>query len=182
MSISSASQERAARAASPGQGADGDAAHLRFRERVRQGLGDAELLVFLVGCERFGIEIKAVDEVLESPVLCVVPEAPPALIGVFSLRDQLLPLYAPGHVLGPAAATGAVTLVMRSGSRRVGLAVDDVEDILPVVLSDLRPPPAGVSEDDVVAGLLCTAGRLIAVLDARALVAACAAVSVPSAA
>lgn len=162
--------------ASPDKGA----ATLRFRERVRLRHGSADLLVFVVGCERFGVELRAVEEIVESPQCQPVPEGPRGLLGIFSLRDQLLPLYSPSQILGPMALEGAAALVMRSGARRVGLAVDDVEDVIGVRLTDLRDAPAGVNDDEVVAGLFWSEGYLITVLDARTLVAACASLTLPS--
>ena len=158
-----------------------EGAPLRFRERVRLRVGNADLLVFLVGSERFGVELRAVDEVVEKPELRSIPEAPRGLLGVFPLREQLLPLYAPAHVLGPHAQDGHLALVMRSASRRVGLAVDDVEDVLSLSLTTLRDPPPGVNDDEVVAGLLWHGDLLITVLDARALVTACTASAIPTA-
>jgi purine-binding chemotaxis protein CheW len=157
-------------------GATHDASPLRFRERVRQRIGTAELLLFRVGREGFGVEIRAVDEVVESPRLRVLPDAPATLLGVFTLREQLLPLYAASLVLGQEAEAPDLALVMRSGLRRVGLAVDDVEEVVTVSMTDLRDPPPGIGDDDVVAGLVWRDGRIITVLDARALVAACATV------
>jgi purine-binding chemotaxis protein CheW len=146
----------------------------RFRERVRQRSGTVELLVFTVAAERFAVELRAVEEVAEAPVVHPVPEAPPGLLGVFALRDRLIALYSTTRVLGAAAASGGVALVMRSGARRIGLAVDDAEDVMVVELRDLRDPPAGTNEDEIVAGLLWRDRALVTVLDARALAALCA--------
>jgi purine-binding chemotaxis protein CheW len=159
-----------------------EGAPLRFRERVRLRVGTANLLVFLVGRERFGVELRAVEEVVENPELRAVPESPRGLLGVFPLREQLLALYASAHVLGPHAQDGRVVLVMRNASRRWGLAVDDVEDVITVSLATLRDPPPGVNDDEIVAGLVWHDGLLITVLDARALVGACTTSTVPSAA
>lgn len=148
-------------------------ATLRFRERVRQRLGTAELLVFAVGAERFGVELRAVEEAIEAPEVQPVPEAPSGLLGVFTLRDRLLPLFSPSRVLGPSTVSGGVALVMRSGTRRIGLAVDDALDVIHLGLHELHDPPPGVNDDEVVAGLLWRDRALITVLDARALVGAC---------
>ena len=157
-------------------------APLRFRERVRLRLGTADLLVFLVGREHFALELGAVEEVVENPELRVIPESPPGLLGVFPLRHQLLALYASAHVLGPYAQDGHLALVMRNATRRWGLAVDDVDDVITVSLAALRDPPPGVNDDDVVAGLVWHDGLLITVLDARALASVCTTSAVPSAA
>ena len=157
-------------------------APLRFRERVRLRVGTADVLVFSVGRERFAVELRAVEEVVENPELRAIPESPRGLLGVFPLREQLLALYASAHVLGPQAQDGHVALVMRNATRRWALAVDDVEDVITVSLAALRDPPPGVNDDEVVAGLVWHDGVLITVLDARALVSACTASAVPSAA
>jgi purine-binding chemotaxis protein CheW len=146
----------------------------RFRERVRQRSGTVELLVFAVAAERFAVELPAVEEVIEAPAVQPVPEAPPGLLGIFALRDRLLALYATTRVLGVAADSGGVALVIRSGTRHIGLAVDDAEDVMEVDLRDLRDPPSGTNEDEVVVGLLWRDRTLVTVLDARALAASCA--------
>jgi purine-binding chemotaxis protein CheW len=159
-----------------------EGAPLRFRERVRLRVGHADLLVFLVGRERFAVELRAVEEVVENPELRAIPESPPGLLGVFPLRGQLLALYSSAYVLGPNAQDGHLALVMRNASRSWGLAVDDVEDVITASLATLRDPPPGVNADEVVAGLLWHGGLLITVLDARALVSACTVSAAPSAA
>jgi purine-binding chemotaxis protein CheW len=159
-----------------------EGAPLRFRERVKLRAGSADLLVFLVGRERFAVELRSVEEVVENPELRAIPESPRGLLGVFPLREQLLALYASAQVLGPHAQDGHVALVMRSATRRWGLAVDDVDDVITVSLAALCDPPPGVNDDEVVAGLIWHGGLLITVLDARALASACTATAVPSAA
>jgi purine-binding chemotaxis protein CheW len=153
----------------------GDAEPLRFRERVRQRLGSSELLIFGIGREWFGLELQAVEEVVDAPDLREIPECPAVLLGVFPLRGELVPLYTPRAVLGTPGGGHGLALVMRSGHRRVALAVDDVDEVTRVELSDLREPPPGVAADDALLGVLVDSRRLVAVLDARAIVGACAA-------
>src|SRR5512132_688584 len=155
---------------------------LRFRERVRSRTGGSKLLVFVVGGERFAVEVQAVDEVVESATLHVLPDGPPGLLGVFPLRGVLLPLFAPAVLLGLPARDAGVALVMRSGARRIALAVDEVDDVVSITFAELRDAPVSVNADELVAGLLWRDGEIISVLDARALVGVCAHVSAPSAA
>ena len=149
------------------------AASVRFRERVRQRIGAAELLIFAVGRERFAIDLRAVEEAIESPEVHPVPGAPSDFMGVFTLRDRLVPLFSPATILGQGAARGGVALVMRSGANRIALAVDEADEVIQMNLQDLRDPPPGANDDDVVAGLLWRDHTLVTVLDARALVGAC---------
>lgn len=121
------------------------------------------------------MELQSVMELVESPEIRPIPESPAALLGVFALRGEPLPLYAPGIVLGIHAEGRELALVMRRGSGRLALAVDDVDEVLRIDLGTLREPPQASHTDDVVVGLLLRPGRLVTVLDARALVSACAA-------
>lgn len=147
----------------------------RFRERVRLRAGSVELLVFRIGREWCATELQSIMELVENPEVRPIPESPSALLGVFALRGELLPLYAPGIVLGIHAEGHELALVMRRGNGRLALAVDDVDEVVRIDLNTLRDPPPASQTDDVVVGLLLRPGQLVTVLDARALVSACAA-------
>jgi purine-binding chemotaxis protein CheW len=147
-----------------------------FADRVRSRTGKADLLVFRVGTELFAAALTAIEEALELPRLSHLPEMPPSMLGVISLRGRMLPAYSPARHLGVALAReDAAALVLRAGDRRVALAVDDVDDVLTVDLNGLRPPPtvAGEERDAVLLGVADRGGVLVAVLDADALVTAC---------
>lgn len=148
---------------------------LRFRERVRLRVGIQDLLVVRVGEERFALPVESVNELVESPSARPVPGAPDALLGVFPFDDRLLSLYSPEPFLGARLVGDPVGLIMRSGSRTLALAVDDAEDVIRVDLQEVRPAPRSLRDDDLVLGVLWRAPELIALLDARALAASCAA-------
>lgn len=148
---------------------------VRFRERVRQRMGDADLLVFRLAGERLAIELRAVEEAVENPAVRPVPECDSSLFGVFNLRERLLPLYSPQRVLGLAVGDDPVALVLRHGPGYLAVAVDDVDDVVRVALSELRAAPPAPQGDDVVVGLLLADRELVTVLDARALSSAVAA-------
>ena len=160
-------------------GTSGDAARptIRFRDRVRERSGAQDLLIVRIGQERFGVPLEAVDELVESPRLRVVPGAPDALLGLFTLGDRLLPLYSAATVLGTSATGLQVALVMRGGSARIALAVDDADDVINVPLTDVIDAPHTGHQDDVVLGVIRREGELLTVLDARAVVASYAALS-----
>jgi purine-binding chemotaxis protein CheW len=153
---------------------------MRFRDRVRARVGSAELLVFRIGGEHFAVELKAVEEAIEAPPVRPIPEAPAPLLGVFTHRDRLLPLYSPSTILGVAVGEVAHVLVLRGAGRDVGVAVDDVDDVLRVELETLHDPPADDATDDLLLALLVRERELIGVVDGRALVTACQAAPLPT--
>jgi chemotaxis signal transduction protein len=150
---------------------------VRFRDRVRERVGAQDLLVVRIGEERFAVPLESVDELVESPRLRSVPGAPPALLGLFTLGDMLLPLYSPASVLGTTPAGEDVALVMRGGRARVAIAVDDADDVISVLLTDVLEAPRTGHQDDVVLGVIRRDGELLTLLDARAVVASYAALS-----
>lgn len=135
------------------------------------------LLLFRVGDTRFAAPLATVEEAvdLEASAVQGIPGENPALRGVFTLRDALVPLYDPAAALGLAACGGATAMVIRpeAGGSRVALAVDDVEDLLENVADEEVRPPAGGEGDGVVRGVLHRAAGIIVLVDLYALVGAC---------
>ena len=139
------------------------------------------LLLFRVGAEWFALDLKAAEEALELPALERVPAMPPTMLGVFPLRGQLIPVYAPDSALGASRAGGGgaggsegegegVVIVVRARDRRIGLAVDDVEDVIMMDLSKMRRPPGRAAAEQLVLGVLRHGSELVSVIDAAALV------------
>ena len=149
----------------------------RFRDRVRDRAGSQELLVVRIGSERFAVPLESVDELVEAPPLRKVPGAPESLLGLFTLGESLLPLYSPASILGAEPMAEQIALVMRGGRSRVALAVDDADDVISVSLADVLDAPRTGRHDDVVLGVIWHERDLLTLLDARAVVASYAALS-----
>jgi purine-binding chemotaxis protein CheW len=141
-----------------------------LREQLLAGEGVAQLLLFRVGRELFGVGLGCVEEAVELEAVSPVAGMPNGMLGVVRVRDRLLPLYSPAGALGVAPGAPAVALVARSGDRRVALAVDDVLDVLDVASADVRPAPG---DGDDVLGVVRSGDDLVTVLEWGALVAQC---------
>lgn len=133
----------------------------------------AELLMFRIGTERFAVDLLAVVEVVDLPVIHFIPEMPPAMVGVVTVRGSLTPVYSPNVALGlPVGATQAV-LIFRLKGTRVGVLIDDVEDAIAVDLRDLRRTPGNEDLEGVMLGVIRHDEHLLGVIDVDALIAAC---------
>lgn len=135
--------------------------------------GAARLLVFRIGAERFGVGLSAVDEVVDVPAIQSIPDAPATVLGIATIRGELITLYDPRPLLrvnGPL--DGAALLFVRDG-RRVGLAIDDVYDAITIEEADVLKAPRGGADasDGILVGLVRRSGggELIGLLDANAL-------------
>jgi chemotaxis signal transduction protein len=137
--------------------------------------GSARLLVFRLGAERFGIPLAEVDEVIEAPAVQRLPDAPPVVLGVSSLRGAWMAVYDPRPLLhlppiGDAGGrTDGTALLFIHDGKRIALAVDDVFDALTVREDEMRRPPAVGVSDGFVTGVIRRESELIAVVNCRAL-------------
>ena len=145
---------------------------LREAIAAREGLSDT--LVFRVGEERFAIDLAAVEEAIELPSVHHLPEMPDHLLGVFELRQRLVPIYSPERVLRVALGRdAAAVLVLRAREKRLGLAVDDVDDVLTIDGAAVRRAPIPDNDDNVLLGVIRRGVDLLALIDAESLALAC---------
>ena len=145
-----------------------------LREAIAAREGHSDTLVFRVGRERFAIDLGAVEEAIELPSVHHLPEMPDHLLGVFELRQRLVPIYSPERVLRVALTeTAAAVLVLRSRDKRLGLAVDDVDDVLTIDGAAVRRAPIPDNEDNVLLGVIRRGADLLALVDAESLALAC---------
>lgn len=132
--------------------------------------GAERLLVFRLGAERFGIALPQVDEVIDAPAANAIPDAHAGVVGVATVRGELVRMYDPSPVLRVGGSSGrAAALLFRRGSRRIGLVVDDVQDALMVDESEVREVRGSDESDGVLVGVVRRGRDLIAVLDVGAL-------------
>ena len=152
-----------------------------LREKVRARDGIAEVLVFVVAGERFGLELAAVEEVMDLPPVHHVPEMPPAMLGVITVRGSLTSAYTPRQALGLDFHDGACALIFHRRRSRLALVIDDVDDAVPVDAATVREAPSA-THAGVVLGVARHGAALLTLLDADALLAACQATSEPESA
>jgi purine-binding chemotaxis protein CheW len=150
-----------------------------LRERARSRSGTVELLMFRIGTERFAVELAQVEEAIDLPDVHHVPEMPPAMIGVITVRGALTPVFTPDDALGVPVEARNAALIFRSERGRFALAIDDVDDVMSLDLSQLRDAPGVDGSDPVVLGVARSETSIVALVDAEALVEACQVIPVP---
>lgn len=103
-----------------------------------------ELLVFLLGGERYGVEVKYVREIYPLQHITTVPRTPDFVIGVFSARGQLI------SVIDFRAFVGLPTIGINDDSKimvmndpnsamELGILADNVEDVTTIIKDDIEP-------------------------------------------
>jgi chemotaxis signal transduction protein len=104
-----------------------------------------ELLVLSLGPARFGAWVDEVLEIVRTPPISRLPLAHPEVLGVTSVRGDVVPVLDLGaRLLGvPAVQPGRLVLVRhRDSNSLVGLLVDGADRLLDVHEGELQRPPA----------------------------------------
>jgi purine-binding chemotaxis protein CheW len=113
-----------------------------------------------VGVELYAVPVEHVLEVAELGDVTPVPGAPPAVLGVWNLRGQILPVLDLGGLLGLARSIEPRRLVVvEAAGRRAGLAVDEVRDVA------VLPGSTEETESELLAGATLTEDGLVGVVD-----------------
>ena len=108
--------------------------------------GALDLVIVVLGSERYGIDIRAVREVQPLQGLTSVPGVPAWWAGMVNIRGTLYPVLDPRSRLGlPTEAEGEQRKVVLVWNDRacVGLLVDDAPGVTRVAAREIRPPLAG---------------------------------------
>jgi len=98
------------------------------------------LLLWRAGGARCGAPLEQLREVLPALPLARIPGAPAAVSGVANVPGELVTVVDGRTLLGEADAIPAQAIVLvRVGRRTIGLAVDEVEDLVTVSDAVLVP-------------------------------------------
>jgi len=134
-----------------------------------------EYLTFRLGTEEYGVHIGEVHEVLKAPVITEVPRAPVGILGVVTVRGEVVAVFDPRRRLGlpgapPGEGDGRIVIV-DDGAGPCGLLVDAVASVVRLARRAIEPCPQGIggASADCLAGIGRERGRLFTVLDLPAL-------------
>jgi purine-binding chemotaxis protein CheW len=125
------------------------------------------LLVFTAAGRTCACELNSVREIIPYRRATRLPGAPPFVTGLINLRGSIVTVLDLGIRLGGAAvdaARGSIVLA-ESGSKVVGLAVDELRDVQRVPRASIEAPNADTAEEGLVRGVLQAAGEVAVLLD-----------------
>lgn len=133
------------------------------------------LAVVELGGEYFGVELATVQEFCNIAQLSPIPCCPPHILGAMNLRGDLLTLIDPRAVLNlpQSGSIGSKAVVARLGEQAVGIAVDEVHDLVYLRSDELQAPPPALRERSgaEITATAPYAARMMTVLDIPVLLA-----------
>lgn len=129
-----------------------------------------QVVSFHLGSEEYGVDISQVQEIIRMVEITHVPRAPHFMEGVINLRGQLIPIIDLRMRFGMSRAehTKSTRIVVTEiGSKKVGIIVDSVSEVLNIPLEQVEDAPdmiAGVGTE-YIQGVGKVNERLIILLD-----------------
>jgi purine-binding chemotaxis protein CheW len=134
-------------------------------------LAREEYLTFLLGPEEYAVAIERVREVVRAPPITEVPRAPAHVLGVVTVRGEVVAVVDPRRRLGLAPAPheegeGKVVIV-DAGDGPCGLLVDRVASVVRLRPGSIEPCPQGIAGQraEYLAGIGRAGERLFTVLE-----------------
>jgi len=133
-------------------------------------------LTFSLAEEVYGVEILAVQEIIQMVPTTAIPKTPEFVRGVVNLRGKVIPIIDLRIKFGMEAAedTGQTCIVVvqvQSGGQplTMGVVVDQVAEVLEVVAGQIEPPPSfGAAVDtDFLMGMGKVNSQVVMLLDIR---------------
>lgn len=136
---------------------------------------------FNVGAESYGLSVQDVRDIVRLPERIErLPGAPSYLLGLGVLRDQILPIIHLSSLLGINAneldhKSRVILVDFEYGSKKItaGLAVDSVNEVLRLLLDDIRELPSvlKMKQTDSISGIYRSeTNELMYVLDLKVLI------------
>jgi len=101
-------------------------------------------LTFLLGNEKYGIEIRHVTEIIGILPITEVPDLPEYIKGIINLRGKIIPVMDVRLRFGKPDINyneRTCIIVIDIIDFSVGLVVDSVSDVLSISEQDIVPPP-----------------------------------------
>jgi purine-binding chemotaxis protein CheW len=134
-----------------------------------------EFLTFRIGQEEFAVPIERVREVLKAPNITEVPRAPAHVLGVVTVRGEVVAVVDARGRLGLESASGSGgggrIVIVDAGEGALGLLVDAVASVVRLPRGAIEPCPQGISAaaSDCVTGIGRWRDRLFMVVDVATL-------------
>ncbi|HUD27601.1 MAG TPA: chemotaxis protein CheW [Novosphingobium sp.] len=127
------------------QGLSGDEQEMTDAATPTRGHGEDErFLLFRIGEDTFGLPIAAVQEIVPLPPrLTPLPKAPDFVLGVMTVRGQVIPVIDQSRRFHGTPTAGAKprVIVVQIGTLTAGFLVDAVSEVAQVAAAELRDAP-----------------------------------------
>lgn len=135
-----------------------------------------QLIIFRMGSEEFGVSIEQIKEIVLTPNIAKMPQAPTYIKGVANIRGNIIAILNLEEKFGISDSSNSIenknssyTMVLESQTIKAGILVKDVPNTLTISVDDIDNASnfiqlSGVDENCIM-GVVKSGERLIIMLD-----------------
>ncbi len=105
---------------------------------------ELQLVVFRLGSEEFGVEIKTVQEIIRMANITGIPRAPPYVRGIINLRGRIIVVINLNVILGMGSRENDENtriIVADIDNTVTGFVVDSVSEVMRLPEKNVEPAP-----------------------------------------
>jgi purine-binding chemotaxis protein CheW len=138
------------------------------RDDAGIGLDVGEVVVFMLGQQRYALPIDRVQEIQQIVAMNEVPDSTRGLVGVINLRGDVVPAIDLRQLLGMEHRQYVLEtpmVITRARGSLAALIVDGVEDVAAVPPGAIQPPDDIYELADRMIGVCRLEGELVFILD-----------------
>lgn len=144
----------------PDLSSDDDATVATVTSLIKGAESQRQLLTFSLENEEYALDIEAIREIIKPREITEIPRAPKHVLGILSLRGQVIPVYDLKQRL--KLGCGIVTpltriIVCQDGDQVAGLLVDSITQVVKIAKDGVEATPANMTGID--RNLLLGVGR-----------------------
>lgn len=132
---------------------------------------ELQFIVFTVGDEKFGVDVKQAREIIPSTELTKVPNSPDFVLGVINLREEIIPIIDLKKKLrlnsDSRSNQDEKIIIVELDNNLIGMKVDNVSEMIRLYTSDIADPPKIVKgiNRDYLSGVGKLGDKLLILLD-----------------
>jgi two-component system, chemotaxis family, chemotaxis protein CheV len=136
---------------------------------LEAGTNEVEILTFVVGSQRFGVNVAKVREARVLERRTFLPCCPVSMDGVVRIRDSVVPAVDLAHFLWGTPPDGDNTserhLLLEFNNQMIAFRVQGIDRVHRVSWKNIIPLPGCFSDTVPVTGLLLLDGKIVTLLD-----------------
>ncbi|MFS0863431.1 chemotaxis protein CheW [Fredinandcohnia sp. 179-A 10B2 NHS] len=135
-------------------------------------LENNKVVVFTTGSEEYAVPIRNVISIERFSESNVIPHMPSYMLGVLTIRDELVPIIDTGVILfnvKTKSTENTRIIVIKTETLSVGLVVDDAKEILDIQDDQIKGLNLTYQLSPYITGVATLEDRLITLLDPASL-------------
>lgn len=136
----------------------------------KEDLEEKEYLCFKLGEEEYCLEISIANEIVKPKEITEVPKASDFILGVFSIRGEVLPLFDIKKLLDITDSAISVKprfVIINFNNDKVGVCVDEITMIRKIPLKMIEQTPINIqgAKKEFIKGISIIDGKTLRILD-----------------